>query len=120
MTDDGPSGYLGFAVPTGKATTPVRLDGRIFATNGNEVVMLPGMGGEPPYLALFTDPEAMRVLYEALNIPFDGSMTVENAEEFFDSVGPDIVVICDPHFTEQGTIRFTKVQRETLRCVDEN
>ena len=42
---------------------------------------------------------------------YDGIKLIEDGIEFLDSVPPDIVVILNLRFTDEGKVRYTQVQR---------
>ncbi len=87
------------------------LTGMLFAVRNNDLVLLNmyGVTANIQYLALFSEPDQLQSVLARAGVPFTGIKQVEDGREFLDSVPPDLVIITDLRFTDEGKIRFTQV-----------
>lgn len=75
------------------------------------LVHMMGVGSGVFYLPLFDDPDQLRAVLERAGISFQSIKQVDDGPEFLDSIPPEIIVITNLRFTDEGRIRFHQVQR---------
>lgn len=89
------------------------LTGMLMPWKDGQPALLHMLGTEASvyYLPLFEDPDQLRAVLARADVPFESIKQVEDGGEFLDSVPPDIVVVVNPRFTDEGKVRFFQVQR---------
>jgi hypothetical protein len=99
--------------PTGKPPQDLTLTGMLMPWCGDRpaLVHMHGVGEGVFYLPLFDEEDKLRTVLARANVPFKSIKLVEDGFEFLDSIPPDIVVITNLRFTDEGRIRFMQVQR---------
>lgn len=103
---------------TGKPAESVTLTGLLMGwyQNTNTPVVLKVIGaGDRFYLPLFEDPEyAVKFLGHSGVVygeAFAGFKQVDDGPEFLDSISPEVGIMVNPYFTEEGKVRWTEVLR---------
>lgn len=111
----------------GKPMVTMNLTNYLFPHNGSvdagslghvvapTLFNVPGSGAL--YLACFSTAEKLREVMERLGRTYVGIKKIDDGPVFLESLpsqidGHPLVVICDPHFTEEGKIRFTEIFRD--------
>lgn len=103
---------------TGKPEEPITLTGKLMGwyTNTESPVVLKVIGaGDRFYLPLFDDAEyAVQFLAQsgvAYGGAFAGFKQVEDGPEFLSSISPDVGIMVNPWFTDEGKVRWNEVLR---------
>ena len=74
-------------------------------------VHMQGVGSTVFYLPLFDTEETLRAVLARADVSFDSIKHVDDGTDFLDSIPPEIIVILNLRFTDEGRIRFHQVQR---------
>jgi len=107
--------------PTGKPATEVSLTGMLIpwstwspsAPLGEDQPVLLNMPGSPSfYLPCFTTEDKLRQTMGRAKIEFQKIKRIDDGREFLASIEAQrgVVVIVDPHFLENGRVRFTEIR----------
>ncbi len=97
--------------PTGKPAEHCSIAGCLFPWRDEEPVLLQMPMSQHVYLPVFSDETRLRSLMIRAGVAFDEIKRIDEQDEFLVSLPPKIVVIKDPWFTVQGTVRFLQVLR---------
>lgn len=89
------------------------LTGMLMPWWGGQPVLIHmlGAGSEVFYLPLFEEEHQLRSVLARAGISFASIKMVEDGPEFLDSIPPEIIVVTNLRFTDEGKVRFHQVQR---------
>jgi hypothetical protein len=98
--------------PVGKVSV-LQVAGKIMAWKDGQPVLVQVIGAPEDrwYLPLFDDLEPFVVFLGHSGKEWDGFKQVDDPDDFLGSLPPEIVVMVNPWFTEEGHIRWHEVQR---------
>jgi len=98
--------------PTGKPSENITLTGRLIpAADAHTPVMLRMPGSDKLYLPCFSDENDMRVFLERAGLAYDGVKQIDDERSFLEGLPPEVTVVTDLRFTEEGKVRFHEVLR---------
>jgi hypothetical protein len=99
--------------PTGKPPEQIYLTGCLIPWSKDNQPVLFNMPMSPhQYLALFTSETMLRTTMKQAGIDFAKIKQVGDSQEFMQSIPPEVVVIQDPWFTDEGKVRFKQLVRK--------
>lgn len=98
--------------PTGTVLDDIDLTGKLLAFEDGQPVMVTVIGGTENsfYLPLFDDLEAFATFLGHSSRTWDGFSKVEDPAEFLASLPPNVIVMVNPWFTEEGRVRWYEVK----------
>jgi hypothetical protein len=98
----------------------VNVSGTLLPYHNGEPVLLRFFGAGYLYLPLFSTEERLREIMARIGAPFDQIKQVNDGPDFMESLPArlderQLQVIMDPHFLENGRIRFLQIPRPAGR-----
>ena len=107
MTDEAPP------QATGKPPETVSLTGRLIpAQDATNPVLLRMPGSERLYLPCFADEDEMQTVLGRAGVEYAGIKQIDDEMTFLDSLPPEVTVITNLWWTEEGKIRFHQVTED--------
>ncbi len=98
---------------TGKAPEEIILTGKLVPFMADEQPLFLNMPLSPhDYIACFATENALRSFMARAKVAFDKIKHIDDGTEFLVSIPHEVVVIVDPWWTEQGTVRFHQLFRD--------
>ena len=101
--------------PIGTGSKSIDLTGALFPWEGEQPVFMRMPGSSYLYLPCFTEVDKLRLIMARIGVFSYSVKQIEDGPDFltsFDVPGAeDIRVILDPHFLEDGKVRFTQVAK---------
>lgn len=96
--------------PIGTPRT-VDITGHVLAWGDGEPVLMVMMGSSDLCVPIFSTVEKLVAMMTLTRIDYQSIKQIDDPHEFLDSVPPDLRVVIDPHFHENGRIRYTEILR---------
>lgn len=72
-------------------------------------VLLRVPASEQWYLPLFTSKTGLERMLKRVSVEWESVKQVEDGHEFFHSIAPEVTVMVEPYFTDEGKVRWFEV-----------
>ena len=98
---------------TNRPPETVTLTGLLFPWRNGQPVLLNVFGSPSLHLFCFKEKSNLLDICARAGASFDTVKQIDDGPEFLSSVPDEIVIALNPHFTPEGKIRYTQVQRSS-------